>query len=395
MDINYHYFAIKALALKAFFSEEEAQTIANYSQMVDDFTDFNTFVAYKVPEYARHLATHLYGDYYIFNPATTGFSTGVDMIKLGIPKYQNIINAPFHFIPYKKKLNETVASRAEWRTLPARMDTSSLMQEIMQNFINKDYGDEPKLMYFGMLLHTFADTYAHQMFSGLNGWENVCQFGGIYKFFDQKSQKNLASDESGYYNLPPIGHAEAGHIPDDTTVRFSMKMKNYRQEEIIYERSNPIEYIRASREIFNVMRLYRAKNGYPEYPDLTFEHWDKLSQQLCEAMRDQNRATQETTWNNVFINEGYTFNYDSNSVFTADAVHNTPSEVLSILERAEPQIGLTLPSLSYTMPDNYYRYNVFADKHRSVVNGVNVAEEELKETREFISQIKKELNYED
>lgn len=143
MDINYHYFAIKALALKAFFSEEEAQTIANYSQMVDDFTDFNTFVAYKVPEYARHLATHLYGDYYIFNPATTGFSTGVDMIKLGIPKYQNIINAPFHFIPYKKKLNETVASRAEWRTLPARMDTSSLMQEIMQNFINKDYGDEP------------------------------------------------------------------------------------------------------------------------------------------------------------------------------------------------------------------------------------------------------------
>lgn len=105
MDINYHYFAIKALALKAFFSEEEAQTIANYSQMVDDFTDFNTFVAYKVPEYAKHLATHLYGDYYIFNPATTGFSTGVDMIKLGIPKYQNIINAPFHFIPYKKKLN--------------------------------------------------------------------------------------------------------------------------------------------------------------------------------------------------------------------------------------------------------------------------------------------------
>ena len=275
------------------------------------------------------------------------------------------------------------------------MDTASLMQEIMQNFINRDYGNEPKLMYFGMLLHTFADTYAHQMFSGLNDWENSCTFEGVYKIIDQQSQRNLASEQSGYSYLPPIGHAEAGHIPDDTTVRFSIKMKNYRQEQIVYERSNPIEYIRASREIFNVMRLYRAKNGYQEYPDLTFEHWDSFSQKLCQAMRDKNRASQETTWNNVFRDEDYSFNYDSNSVFTAEAVHNTPSEVFSILERAEPEIGLTLPSMSYTMPDNYYRYNVFADKHRSYVNGTNVAENELEGIREIVSQIKKELRYED
>ena len=38
MDIDYHYFVIKTLAHAAGFPEEDAQTIAYYSQQVDDFT---------------------------------------------------------------------------------------------------------------------------------------------------------------------------------------------------------------------------------------------------------------------------------------------------------------------------------------------------------------------
>ena len=38
MNIDFHYFVIKTLACAAGFSEEDAQTIAYYSQQVDDFT---------------------------------------------------------------------------------------------------------------------------------------------------------------------------------------------------------------------------------------------------------------------------------------------------------------------------------------------------------------------
>ena len=37
MNIGYHYYTIKTLAVKAGFSNEEAQTIASYSQAVDDY----------------------------------------------------------------------------------------------------------------------------------------------------------------------------------------------------------------------------------------------------------------------------------------------------------------------------------------------------------------------
>ena len=37
MDINYHYFVVKTLACHAGFQEKDAQTIAYYSQQVDNF----------------------------------------------------------------------------------------------------------------------------------------------------------------------------------------------------------------------------------------------------------------------------------------------------------------------------------------------------------------------
>lgn len=395
MEINFHYFAIKTLALRAGFNEEEAQTIATYSQMVDDFTDFYRFVAYKVPDYARHLAVPLVGDYYFFTPVTTGFPGYSDMYKISYEGGQKAINAPFHFIPYRKKLNENVTSRAEWRTMPARMDTNSLMQQLMNWFLHNDFGaEEPKLMYFGMLLHTFADTYAHQMFSGLNGWENECTFENVYNWDDYNSQNNHAKDQGFYQIFWPIGHARAGHIPDDTTVRFAIKMKDYRNEDIIYQRSNPFEYINASKEIYSIMRLYLGKDPLSDDFNLPFNEWDSFADPLCVALRDKNQASQEGTWTEVFQKAGYKYNYDANSVFNSNAVHNTPNEVLTIVEKAANVAPLTLPSLSYTMPDHYYRYNVFADKVRNFVNGQNLAEIQLRDIKETIEQIKKELNYE-
>ena len=49
MNISYHYYTIKTLASKAGLEEEEAQIIAHYSQMVDDFLLSNRVIVKETP----------------------------------------------------------------------------------------------------------------------------------------------------------------------------------------------------------------------------------------------------------------------------------------------------------------------------------------------------------
>ena len=49
MNISYHYFTVKVLAVRAGFREEEAQIIAYYSQMVDDFVLSHRIIVGEMP----------------------------------------------------------------------------------------------------------------------------------------------------------------------------------------------------------------------------------------------------------------------------------------------------------------------------------------------------------
>jgi hypothetical protein len=71
MDINFHYFAVKAIACTSGFEEEEAQMIADYSQFVDDFNLYAYIWLSEVPEFARYLSKEILPGLYCFNPVTT------------------------------------------------------------------------------------------------------------------------------------------------------------------------------------------------------------------------------------------------------------------------------------------------------------------------------------
>ncbi len=90
MNINFHYHAIKSIAREAGLPEDDAELIAGYSQMIDDFNDYAPFFVNNVPDYAKHLCTHFWGDYYIFRPVTTGFSSWFDMATLAVEKNQTV-----------------------------------------------------------------------------------------------------------------------------------------------------------------------------------------------------------------------------------------------------------------------------------------------------------------
>ena len=197
MDINFHYFAVKTIALFAGFTNDDAQIIAAYSQFVDDYDVWRNYSFEEVPDYAMSLVKKKSGNRYIFYSVTTGFTSLTDTARLSISKYQREIVVPFHFIPVKPlKDFDPGCSRSEYRTAPADITGSFLIKELLDEARNKyrENAGKYELMRIGILLHIFADTYAHQNFSGFWGWENFSYLKRVTDNF--QDDKDITKDYS-------------------------------------------------------------------------------------------------------------------------------------------------------------------------------------------------------
>ena len=251
MDINYHYFAVKTLALFAGFPAEDAQLLASYSQFVDDYDLFFNLHLEDVPDYARFLAVKML-DEWVFNPVTTGFRRAIDISLYGIERNQRNILVPFHLIP-GRSLEQGVQDRSEWRTNAVTLGDGSLMDRLLaeaRDAYIPDNADKYDLMRIGMLLHTFADTYAHQGFSGFWGWENE------RKHLKVINNMNGVDITNHYHPAAfPVAHAEAYTAPDHSFVRFTTQLKLRKDGPFVdYDRNNTDEYMKISLEIVNYLR---------------------------------------------------------------------------------------------------------------------------------------------
>lgn len=170
MDIAYHYFAVKSIARAAGYPEARAQRIAEFSQFIDDYNWYVHFLANNIPPYVKSdeldiVFNNMLG---MINPVTTGFSDWIDMATLILPRSQRYTVAPFHFIPQDSKS----CKANDYRTVPAVLDDGSYISDMLVALKAEIQGntlpDSDALMKMGMLCHTFADTYAHQLFTGFN-----------------------------------------------------------------------------------------------------------------------------------------------------------------------------------------------------------------------------------
>ena len=98
MDIDYHYYVIKTLARTAGFDEEDSQTIAYYSQQVDDFVKCLPMrVRQEPPAFFTekgYAGKSLGGTWQV-----VPHPTGIDILQSVSGQYQHTTLAPFHFIP--------------------------------------------------------------------------------------------------------------------------------------------------------------------------------------------------------------------------------------------------------------------------------------------------------
>jgi len=214
MQIDFHYYCIFVLAFHAGFEKEDARAVAYSSQYVDDATE------------SRPMNL----EQFLFDPIRTAYYS----LRAYNWDIQKKIYLPFHFLP-PKPLRST--NDFTYVTQP-----NSYFAKILLNEATKKK-TENWLHRLGTALHTYADTWAHQGFSGRQNMENKVEDINLY---EREKWKHLLWENIFLDALPTIGHCEANRFPDFPFL--SWKYKNYKNEWI--ERNNTQIFLLAAQIIF-------------------------------------------------------------------------------------------------------------------------------------------------
>ena len=171
MNIEFHYYLLNVLCRYAGFPEQEARIISYASQ----FVDYN-LVTYTIDAPGR--------TYHSIPTQNYGFWSSETPRQVYIP---------FHFVP--GETDHPGARRIDGQTNPLNTtpDSPAAKQILIAALKSRD------LYRIGIALHTYADTWAHQNFSGIREPWNQCEEGSI---------------------IPPIGHAQVLKTPDLLTARW-------------------------------------------------------------------------------------------------------------------------------------------------------------------------------
>lgn len=373
MNINYHYHVIKTLALKAEFASETAEMIAFYSQMVDDF-DVTTVLSRSIKVYQtppdffiqNRLASKNKDGTYTFYPVTTKIWWATAMAKSS----ELMTLVPFHFIP-THMIVELMRqnNRNPYRCVKASdLNGNELINQLL-NDANHAIKDKRDAINMGMFLHTYADTYAHQGFSGFWGNEN-------FSFIKETTCNMKMIKKLYFFNAPAVGHANVGHLPDAAMEQFTYKRPPEGREKYTETivRDNITDYEICSRRIFN---LLCSINGQIMWND---QKWNELYRRLTavyeQVFEDDSEIMKEgelnQIWKEAFANEGYDYTYNKNlpPVMITPDVEEIDYEALKEANLQEADIydmfsengrnARDYARIKYTVNDDFFTYNELA-----------------------------------
>jgi len=166
MNQEFHYYTIHYLAGQAGFSADDAYILAYSSQYLD-----NALVSYTVEtdrgQYST-LVTHHFG---FWNN-----------------RQEEEVWIPFHFFPGDDTWEAGRRLDGKTNRYNVTPNSSRVKRYLIETLKSRD------LYRIGIALHTYADTWAHQNFSGRNEEWNRLEPNSV---------------------IPPIGHAQALASPDD------------------------------------------------------------------------------------------------------------------------------------------------------------------------------------
>lgn len=379
MDIAFHYFAVKSVARASGYQESQAQRIATFSQFIDDYNWYVYFRSNNIPKYIKSNDLDIVFNEFlnIINPVTTGFSDWFDIATLILERSQKFTVSPFHFIPQ----NAEKYKSGNYRTVPATLNDGSYISTMLDDLKNSIsaglLSENDAYMKMGMLMHTFADTYAHQLFTGYHSSLNSVKLTRVtnnitgkdetdtYHFFIEQWIARI--EKIINKKIPTIGHMAIAHVPDLTHLSFEIEYPDLDGNHHTYGRSNTSEFVKTCEEIYT---FFRSCLGDNVKADMS---WDDLAPKLAQGfLIDVSKELNDSEatavkalipyWSSIFPNYTYAYNSDQiKASFILNTSKEDSAEVMAEKTRMVDGVEVSMIGKSYT--DDFYKYNFFADKH--------------------------------
>lgn len=246
MQIDFHHAATYVLARLAGMSAERAAVVAHAAQYVDDATNDGPLVFESGERYVRVTSAHK-----TLDPENADVADN------------RLVWVPFHFLPG----NQLPAGRWSPQEAFVRRMTCKPGSEVAYAMVDDCIEDQDRpfsLHRFGIALHTFVDTWAHQ------------QFAGIVDDFNKVDEIEVVPDPA-YVRSPayaqltsvltdiqqlfathlPVGHAGVLTYPDLPFLKWNFIRSNGE----LVQRDNPQDYMQAAAALYNAVRRYEARDA--------------------------------------------------------------------------------------------------------------------------------------
>lgn len=248
MQIDFHFYTIYALARCAGFEPKDAHVVAYASQHTDDAKYEHALEFENGGRFQQVLSAHKY----------------LDKDTFGKPVCYRIW-VPFHFLPGN--------SGVEFYDQMITRANSPVAQKVIGNLLES--APKPFTLHrLGVTLHVFADTWSHQGFIGLVHDKNDVD-GLDVKDEDESSIASIFGEikESFLeYTFPRLGHAQAGHFPDEPFREWTYKDFRGKRLDIV----NRERTMDAAQNCYMVMLLFLRR--FPEYSKGEAMNWNDIAE---------------------------------------------------------------------------------------------------------------------
>jgi hypothetical protein len=254
MEKDFHYFIIYSISKLTEF--DDADVIAYSSQFVDDNNEGQFDIDGESSLFPEKIPAD--GGYY-YPIMTQSLSP-----KSLNPYVQKYVYVPFHFLPGDNTV-EIEGKKNTLSTTPNSKNAKTLLTKALDS--NDPYQ-------IGIALHTYADTWSHQNFTGMQeGWNSVYPWYNVFKSI-----------------VPNIGHAEVGHSPDIISETWT---DNRTKEKI----ENKVRALEAAGEIYQALRKKSGKgpkwgNIKPEYRKImNADDYDDRKTKINRLLQNNNLSS--------------------------------------------------------------------------------------------------------
>jgi len=287
MQIDFHHTVTYILARLAGFEHPAADIIAQSAQYVDDAVYAKTVFFDNASIYQPMLSAHKILDYRNFNALSN-----------------HLVWVPFHFLPANCGRSAGESTGEEFAARLTCRPGSPLAEDMIKECIRQKQA--PGSLYrLGIALHTYADSWAHQGFSGIQHYTNRVTyldddetskllFAKVLDYFSDRIVNKAARTIS---QVAPLGHGAVLSFPDLPYLRWHYI--DYAGRRV--ERDNPAIFVDAANHMFMALQRFRA--GKPDKDVPSLPHKDaQLLYKLFLEIDDLDKNIRHQKWLDLIAN---------------------------------------------------------------------------------------------